>query len=490
VVQHDEEAAVEIDERHYLRNGGETLPEPGEALEWARGTRAAMVDLKFTDLFGQWQHMTLPIRAFDESAFDEGLGFDGSSIRGWQGIAESDMLLMPQAETAILDPIAEAPTLSLVCEIVDPLTREPYGKDPRQVARRAEVYLRSTGIADTAYFGPECEFFVFDEVSYELGPNRSHYAVDSPEGYWNSGKPGLGYTARPKEGYFPPAPHDTLHDLRTQMVLTLERIGIPCEFHHHEVASGGQCEIDLRFESLTRMADQVMTYKYVVKNVARAHGKTATFMPKPIFGDNGSGMHCHQSLWKDGTPLMADRSGYAGLSSLARSYVGGLLAHAPALLALCAPTTNSYRRLVPGYEAPVNLVYSQRNRSACIRIPMYSESPKAKRIEFRCPDAAANPYLAFSAMLLAGLDGIERGLDPGAPADYDLFEEAGHDVPQVPGSLAEALDALEADHEFLLRGGVFSEDLIRTWIDWKREHEVDVVRLRPHPAEFALYYDA
>jgi glutamine synthetase len=490
VVQHDEEAAVEIDERHYLRNGGETLPEPGEALEWARGTRAAMVDLKFTDLFGQWQHMTLPIRAFDESAFDEGLGFDGSSIRGWQGIAESDMLLMPQAETAILDPIAEAPTLSLVCEIVDPLTREPYGKDPRQVARRAEAYLRSTGIADTAYFGPECEFFVFDEVSYELGPNRSHYAVDSPEGYWNSGRPGLGYTARPKEGYFPPAPHDTLHDLRTQMVLTLERIGIPCEFHHHEVASGGQCEIDLRFESLTRMADQVMTYKYVVKNVARAHGKTATFMPKPIFGDNGSGMHCHQSLWKDGTPLMADRSGYAGLSSLARSYVGGLLAHAPALLALCAPTTNSYRRLVPGYEAPVNLVYSQRNRSACIRIPMYSESPKAKRIEFRCPDAAANPYLAFSAMLLAGLDGIERGLDPGAPADYDLFEEAGHDVPQVPGSLAEALDALEADHEFLLRGGVFSEDLIRTWIDWKREHEVDVVRLRPHPAEFALYYDA
>jgi glutamine synthetase len=490
VVQHDEEAAVEIDERHYLRNGGETLPEPGEALEWARGTRAAMVDLKFTDLFGQWQHMTLPIRAFDESAFDEGLGFDGSSIRGWQGIAESDMLLMPQAETAILDPIAEAPTLSLVCEIVDPLTREPYGKDPRQVARRAEVYLRSTGIADTAYFGPECEFFVFDEVSYELGPNRSHYAVDSPEGYWNSGRPGLGYTARPKEGYFPPAPHDTLHDLRTQMVLTLERIGIPCEFHHHEVASGGQCEIDLRFESLTRMADQVMTYKYVVKNVARAHGKTATFMPKPIFGDNGSGMHCHQSLWKDGTPLMADRSGYAGLSSLARSYVGGLLAHAPALLALCAPTTNSYRRLVPGYEAPVNLVYSQRNRSACIRIPMYSESPKAKRIEFRCPDAAANPYLAFSAMLLAGLDGIERGLDPGAPADYDLFEEAGHDVPQVPGSLAEALDALEADHEFLLRGGVFSDDLIRTWIDWKREHEVDVVRLRPHPAEFALYYDA
>jgi glutamine synthetase len=448
-----------------------------------------MVDLKFCDLLGTWQHMTLPVRAFDEAAFDEGLGFDGSSIRGWQGISESDMLLMPQAETAILDPAAEVPTLSLVCEIADPLTREPYGKDPRCVARRAEAHLRASGIADTAFFGPECEFFVFDEVHYELGPNRAHYCVDSPEGYWNSGRPGLGYTSRPKEGYFPPAPHDSLHDLRTQMVLTLERLGIPCEFHHHEVASGGQCEIDLRFATLTQMADQVMTYKYVVKNVARAAGKTATFMPKPIFGDNGSGMHTHQSLWKDGEPLMADGDGYAGLSPLARSYVAGLLAHAPALLAFCAPTTNSYRRLVPGYEAPVNLVWSQRNRSACIRIPMYSESPKAKRIEFRCPDASANPYLAFAAMLMAGLDGIERGLDPGAPADYDLFEDADGSVPQVPGSLPEALDALEADHDFLLRGGVFSEELIRTWIDWKRENEVDVVRLRPHPAEFSLYFD-
>ena len=479
----------ELETRHYLRNGAETLPEAGEALEWARDAQVAMVDLKFCDLLGTWQHMSLPLRALDEHAFAEGLGFDGSSIRGWQGIAESDMLLMPQADTAILDPATEAPTLSLICEILDPVTREPYAKDPRRVARRAEEHLRSTGIADTAYFGPECEFFVFDEVSYELGPNASHYAVDSAEGYWNSGKPGLGYTARPKEGYFPAAPHDRLHDLRTQMVLTLERLGIACEFHHHEVASGGQCEIDLRYETLTRMADQVMTYKYVVKNVAAANGKSATFMPKPIFGDNGSGMHTHQSLWKEGTPLMADKSGYAGLSQLARAYVGGLLAHAPALLAFCAPTTNSYRRLVPGYEAPVNLVYSQRNRSACIRIPMYSDSPKAKRIEFRCPDAAANPYLAFAAMLMAGLDGIAKGLDAGAPSDYDLFEEADGAVPQVPGSLAEAVDALEADHDFLLEGGVFTPELIETWIAWKRD-EADIVRLRPHPAEFHLYYDS
>jgi glutamine synthetase len=474
--------------KHYLANGSAEKPLPKETLEWAGQTRAQMVDLKFCDLLGTWQHVTLPISAFDESAFDEGLGFDGSSIRGWQGIAESDMLLMPDAASAVLDPFTEAPTLSLLCEIADPVTHEGYDKDPRRIARLAEEYLNETGIADTAYIGPECEFFVLDSVSYDLADHRSHYAIDSAEGHWNSGEPGLGYTVRPKEGYFPPAPHDTHHDLRTEMVLTLERLGIPCEFHHHEVASGGQCEIDLRYQTLTRMADQVMTYKYVVKNVARARGKTVTFMPKPLFGDNGSGMHTHQSLWKEGTPLMADKSGYAGLSQLARSYVGGLLAHAPALLAFCAPTTNSYRRLVPGFEAPVNLVYSQRNRSACIRIPMYSESPKAKRIEFRCPDAAANPYLAFAAMLMAGLDGIHKGLDAGKPADWDLFEE-DRGVAQVPGSLAEALDALESDHEFLLAGGVFSEELIRTWIDYKRENEVDVVRLRPHPAEFALYYD-
>jgi glutamine synthetase len=397
---------------------------------------------------------------------------------------------MPDPASAVIDPFTSAPTLSLVCEIADPITGEPYGLDPRRIARRAEEHLRDTGIADTANFGPECEFFVFDAVSFELAANRAHYSVDSVEGHWNSGAPGLGYTVREKGGYFPPAPHDTLHDLRTEIVLTLERLGIPCEFHHHEVATAGQCEVDLRFQPLTRMADQVMTYKYVVRNVARAAGKTATFMPKPIFGDNGSGMHTHQSLWKEGTPLFADRSGYAGLSHLARAYAAGILMHAPALLAFCAPTTNSYRRLVPGYEAPVNLVYSKRNRSAAIRVPMYSDSASAKRIEFRCPDAAANPYLAFAAMLMAGIDGIEHGLDPGEPADFDLFEEERNGIPQVPGSLAEALDALEHDHEFLLRGDVFSEELIRTWIDYKREAEVDAVALRPHPAEFALYFDA
>jgi glutamine synthetase len=476
---------IEKELRHYLE--GEV--EPRAALEWSRETSALMVDLKFCDLLGTWQHVSLPVAGFDESAFEDGLGFDGSSIRGWQGISESDMLLMPDASTSILDPFTEAPTLSLVCEISDPITREPYAKDPRRVAKRAEEYLRSTGIADTMYVGPECEFFVFDEVSYTSGANEARYKVDAAEGYWNSGEPGLGYTVREKHGYFPVAPHDTLHDLRTRMVLTLERLGIPCEFHHHEVATAGQCEIDLRFQSLTRMADQVMLYKYVVRNTARQAGKSATFMPKPVFGDNGSGMHTHQSLWKEGTPLFADKSGPAGLSSLARSYAAGLLAHAPALLAFCAPTTNSYRRLVPGYEAPVNLAYSSRNRSACIRIPMYSESPKAKRLEFRCPDALANPYLAFSAMLMAGLDGIEKGLDPGEPADFDLFEEE-HDIKTVPGSLDESLAALEADHEFLTKGGVFSEELIRTWIDWKRENEVDAVRLRPHPMEFSLYYDA
>src|SRR5918993_4145709 len=395
---------AELETKHYLANG--TQPDAREALEWATETRAQMVDLKFCDLFGRWQHMTLPLTSFDESAFDEGLGFDGSSIRGWQGISESDMLLVPDATSAILDPFTEASTLSLLCEIRDPLTGEAYDRDPRLVAKRAEAYLRETGIADTAYIGPECEFFVFDEVSYELGPNTSHYSVDSAEGYWNSGKPGLGNTIREKEGYFPPAPHDTLHDLRTRMVLTLERLGIACEFHHHEVASAGQCEIDLKYDSLVRMADKLMLYKYVVKNVARAAGKTVTFMPKPIFQDNGSGMHCHQSLWKGGEPLFYDEKGYAGLSDMARWYIGGLLHHAHAVIAFTNPTTNSFKRLVPGYEAPVNLVYSQRNRSAACRIPLGQRSPKAKRVEFRCPDSTSNPYLAFAAMMLAGLDGI------------------------------------------------------------------------------------
>ena len=467
---------------------GHPEPDPEEAVSWAVETKAKMVDLKFCDLLGTWQHVTLPLRALDPDSFREGLGFDASSIRGWQGIAESDMLLMPDPATAIVDPFASEPTVSFVCEIADPLTLEPYSRDPRQVARRAEAYLFETGIADASYFGPECEFFVFDSVSYSLDVNRAHYHVDSEEGHWNAGEPGLGYTLREKGGYFPVAPHDTLSDLRTRMVLQLEQLGVLCEFHHHEVATAGQCEIDMRFQTLTRMADQVMLYKYVVRNVARAAGKSATFMPKPVFGDNGSGMHVHQSLWRDGEPLFAG-DGYAGLSELARSYVAGIIAHAPALLALCAPTTNSYRRLVPGYEAPVNLVLSARNRSAAIRVPMYSDAPKAKRIEFRCPDATANPYLAFAAMLMAGLDGIERGLDPGDPADFDLFEE-DHGIAQVPGSLDEALAALEADHAFLLEGDVFTPSLIDAWIAWKREHELDAVRLRPHPAEFALYYDS
>jgi glutamine synthetase len=480
-------ADMEIELKQYIEPGPSIAPK--DALEFADGIDTKIVDLKFVDLLGRWQHVSLPLNAFDESAFEDGLGFDGSSIRGWQAIDESDMLLMPDPSTAIIDPFTADATLSLICDIRDPITGGPYDKDPRFVAHRAEEYLRSTGIADTAYFGPECEFFIFDSVAYELEPQRTGYAIDSEEAHWNSGKPGLGYQIHAKEGYFPPAPHDTHQDIRSEMVLTLESLGVSCEYHHHEVASAGQAEIDMRFESLLKMADQVMIYKYVVKNVARRNGKTATFMPKPLFADNGSGMHVHQSLWKEGTPLFADKSGYAGLSQLARSYVGGLLKHAPALLAFCAPTTNSYRRLVPGFEAPVNLVYSQRNRSACVRIPMYSESPKTKRLEFRPPDASANPYLAFSAMLMAGLDGIEKGLDAGEPADFDLYEEES-DIPQVPGSLAATLDALETDHEFLLKGGVFSEDLIRTWIDWKRENEVDYVRLRPHPAEFALYYDA
>jgi glutamine synthetase len=478
---------IDTDLKHYLEAGPKAAAK--DALDYAEEIETKIVDLKFCDLLGRWQHVSLPLNAFDESAFTEGLGFDGSSIRGWQAIDKSDMLLIPDPSTAMLDPFTAEPTLSLLCDIRDPMTGGPYEKDPRFVARRAEEYLRSTGIADTAFFGPECEFFVFDSVSYDLEPQRTGYAIDSEEAHWNSGKPGLGYLVKEKEGYFPPAPHDTLHDLRTEMVLMLERLGISCEYHHHEVATAGQCEIDMRFDSLLHMADQVMIYKYVVKNVARRAGKTATFMPKPLFGDNGSGMHVHVSLWKEGTPLFADKSGYAGVSQLARGFVGGLLKHAPALLAFCAPTTNSYRRLVPGYEAPVNLVYSKRNRSAAIRIPMYSESPKAKRLEFRPPDASANPYLAFAAMLMAGLDGIEKGLDAGEPADFDLFEEET-DIPQVPGSLAESLDALEADHEFMLKGAVFSEGLVRTWIDWKRANEVDFVQLRPHPAEFALYYDA
>lgn len=464
---------------------------PQEVLEFAKANGARFVDFKFVDLPGTWQHFSAVIDELDEALFAEGIGFDGSSIRGFQAIHESDMLLVPDPSTAVMDPFTKVPTLSLVCDVRDPLTGQPYSRDPRYVARKAEAYLKSTGIADISYWGPEAEFFVFDSVSYEQNPWGGHYSVDSSEGIWNSGKKGLGNQLRWKEGYFPVAPADTLQDLRSEMVLTMLAAGIPTEVHHHEVATAGQCEIDMRFGPLVRMADNLLMYKYIVKNVAKAHGKTVTFMPKPMFGDNGSGMHVHQSLWKDGQTLMADKAGYAGLSQTALYYIGGLLKHAPALLAIVSPTVNSYHRLVPGFEAPVNIAYSRRNRSAAVRIPMYSENPKAKRLEFRCPDPTANPYLAFAALLLAGLDGIQNKIDPGEPADFDIFEAHGATkIKQVPGSLSESLAALEADHDFLLKGDVFTKDLLETWISMKRTKEIDPIRLRPHPYEFVLYYDA
>jgi glutamine synthetase len=470
------------------------------ALAQEHGVR--MVDFKFTDLPGTWQHVGLSIHALDEEAFTEGLGFDGSSIRGFQEIQESDMVLVPDATTALIDPFHEEKTLSIVCQVIDPITREPYTRDPRYVAQKAEQYLVETGIADTCYMGPEAEFYIFDHVAFDQRANTGFYEVDSEEAYWNRGQgfgaarngtPNLGYKLRSQEGYFPAPPGDVHGDLRARMVVALESMGIRCEFQHHEVGSAGQAEIDLRFNRLLKMADQLQLQKYVIKNVARQAGKTATFMPKPLFEENGSGMHVHQSLWKGGENLMYDFDGYGLLSRESLNYIGGLLQHAPALMAFCAPTTNSYRRLVPGYEAPVNLVYSQRNRSAAVRIPVYSASPKAKRVEFRPPDPTANPYLAFSAMLMAGLDGIQNRIDPGMPVDADLFELPADElakIAHVPGSLEEALDALEDDHEFLLKGGVFTEDVVRTWIDYKRTQEVDAVRLRPHPWEFALYYDA
>ena len=469
-----------------------------EALEFARARKVAQVDLKFVDLPGQWQHFTVPINMLDESAFAEGVGFDGSSIRGFQAIQESDMLLFPDPTTAVIDPFSTSvPTLSLVCNVKDPITGESYTRDPRYVAQKAEAYLKSTGIADSSYFGPEAEFFVFDSVRFDQNQYSSYYFIDSDEAIWNSGRPNdgkmnQGHRPRYKEGYFPVAPLDTLQDLRTQMTMTLVSLGIDIETHHHEVATGGQCEIDMRFKTLTAMADQLLMYKYVIHNVASRGGKTATFMPKPLFADNGSGMHVHQSLWKNGKPLFYDANGYALISQTAKYYIGGLLKHAPALLALTSPTTNSYRRLVPGYEAPVNLVYSQRNRSAACRIPMYSKSPVSKRIEFRCPDPQCNPYLAFSAMLLAGIDGIQNKIDPGEPLDVDIFELSPEEMTKirtVPGSLQEALDALEQDHSFLLTGGVFTPDLLEMYLNLKRSREVDPVRLRPHPYEFYLYYE-
>jgi glutamine synthetase len=449
-----------------------------------------VVDVKFTDLFGQWQHFSMPIEEFSlDTALEEGMGFDGSSIRGFQSIESSDMILLADPESAIVDPVCEAPTLSLVCDVYDPITQAPYSRDPRYVARKAVEYLRASGIADDAYFGPEAEFFVFDKVMYSAGEYSSAYQVDSIEGPWNSGIFGFGHSVPHKRGYFPVAPFDTLQDLRSEMVRTMIDSGIKVEIHHHEVGTAGQCEIDMKYDKLVRMADNVQLYKYIVKNVAKKHGKTVTFMPKPIFADNGSGMHTHQSLWKDGRPLFFDKDGYAMLSQTALWYIGGILKHINALLGIVAPTTNSYRRLVPGYEAPVVIAYSARNRSAAVRIPMYSSSPKAKRIEFRCPDPAANPYLAFAAMLMAGLDGIKNQIDPGDPAEMDLFHEENIcKVQTTVGKLNESLDALEADSGFLLEGGVFTPDVLDAFISYKRIEEVAPVSLRPHPYEFLLYY--
>jgi glutamine synthetase len=453
------------------------------------------VDLRFCDLPGLWQHFTVAAEDVTEGSFVEGFGFDGSSIRGFQQIQESDMLLFPDASTAFEDPFMKVPTLVILCDIFDPVTGEAYSRDPRYVAKKAEEYLVSTGIADTAYFGPEPEFFVFDDVRFDQNQHSAFYSVDSSEGQWNTGrdeKPNLGYKPRYKEGYFPVPPMDSLQDLRTDIMLTLKEAGVDVELHHHEVASGGQCEIDLRFDSLLSMADKFLKFKYIVKNVAWQYGKSATFMPKPLFMDNGSGMHCHQSLWSKGSNTFYKEGTYADLSDTAVHYIGGILKHAPALLAFCACSTNSFRRLVPGYEAPINLIYSQRNRSACVRIPAYSKSEKAKRIEFRSPDPTANGYLAFSAMLMAGLDGIQNKLVPPDPIDKDLYDlepEEAANVALLPGSLEDVLNHLENDHEFLLKGGVFTQDLIDKWIGYKREAEVDAIRLRPHPYEFALYYD-
>jgi glutamine synthetase len=467
---------------------------PDDLLKAIKDNKIEMIDLRFTDIPGLWQHFSVPPRALDRDAIVEGVGFDGSSIRGFQEIQESDMLVVPDPAAAFLDPFAEVPTLVLICNIRDPVTGESYSRDARYVAQKAETYLTGTKIGDTSYFGPELEHFVFNGVRYDQGTNYGFYEIDAQEANWDAGAgngPSLAHKLRPKEGYFPVPPADTLQDVRTEMVLLLEKLGISVEAHHHEVATGGQGEIDMRFTTLTRMADNVMIYKYVVKGVARRRGMTATFMPKPLFGDNGSGMHVHQSIWKGKKPIFAG-DGYAGSSEVMRYYIGGLLKHAPALCAICAPTVNSYRRLVPGFEAPVNLGYSQRNRSAACRIPMYTTDPKAKRVEFRCPDPAANPYLCFAAMLMAGLDGIQHRINPADPIDknlYDLPPEEMARVPKAPGTLDAALDALEKDHKFLVEGNVFTQDVIDTYLSYKRSHEIDEIRLRPHPYEFFLYYD-
>ncbi|MBW7957292.1 MAG: type I glutamate--ammonia ligase [Deltaproteobacteria bacterium] len=467
---------------------------PKDVLKLSKEKNAKMVDFKFLDFVGIWQHFSVPVSELSEDIFEEGLGFDGSSIRGWQPIHASDMLVMPDPTTAIMDPFHETPSLSIICNIVDPITKEPYSRDPRNIATKAEAYLKSTGIGDVAYFGPEPEFFIFDDIRYSQSANQGFYHIDSVEGIWNTGReecPNLGYKPRHKEGYFPVPPTDSQEDIRSEMCLAMEQVGIRVERQHHEVATAGQAEIDMRFDSLLRMGDKLMWFKYIVKNVAKRWGKTVTFMPKPIFGDNGSGMHVHQSIWKGGKPLFAG-SEYGGMSEMALYYIGGILKHARALNAFCNPGTNSYRRLVPGFEAPINLAYSSRNRSASIRIPMYSPSPKSKRIEVRFPDPSCNGYLAFAAMLMAGLDGIQNKIHPGEPLDKDIYGLSPEELSKVPsacGSLEEALDALKKDHEFLLKGDVFTQDVIDTWIEYKKKAELDQIRLRPVPYEFALYYD-
>jgi glutamine synthetase len=454
-----------------------------------------IVDLKFVDLPGVWQHFSIPAEDLDDDLFQDGIGFDGSSIRGYQQIHESDMLLVADPETAYVDPNLEIPTLSLICNVRDPITLQPYSRDPRYIAQKAELYLKGSGVADVSYWGPELEFYIFDDVRYDQTAQSAYYFIDSDEGVWNTGRtegPNLGYKIRHKEGYFPVPPADTLQDIRSEIILHMKQVGVPVEVHHHEVGTAGQGEIDMKYAPLTKMADNVMYYKYIIRNVARKHKKVATFMPKPIFGDNGSGMHTHQSLWKGETNLFYDPQGYGLVSKTAMYYIGGLLKHAPALLAFCAPTTNSYRRLVPGYEAPVNLAYSQRNRSAAVRIPVYSKSPKSKRIEFRCPDPSANPYLCFAAQLMAGLDGVANRIDPGGPLDKDLYDlepEEAKGIKSTPGSLGEVLDALEQDHDWLLKGEVFTPDVVETWLNYKRERELAPVNLRPVPYEFFLYFD-
>ncbi|MCE5241939.1 MAG: type I glutamate--ammonia ligase [Syntrophobacteraceae bacterium] len=467
---------------------------PKEVLAFAKEQGAKMVDFKFMDFLGTWQHFSNPIGELSESDFENGYGFDGSSIRGWQPIHASDMLIIPDPATAVMDPFMAAPTLTMICNVVDPVTKERYTRDPRYIAQKAEEYLKFTGLGDAAWFGPEAEFFIFDDIRYDGGAQYGYYYIDSKEGIWNSGrdeKPNLGYKPRYKEGYFPVPPVDSQQDLRTEMVLMMEQVGLTVECQHHEVATAGQAEIDMKASTLVKMADHLQWYKYVVKNVAFRNGKTVTFMPKPLFGDNGSGMHIHISIWKEGKPLFAGDK-YAGLSQMALYAVGGILKHSAAICAITNPTTNSYKRLVPGYEAPVNLAYSSRNRSASLRIPMYSASPKLKRIEVRFPDPSCNGYLAFSALLMAALDGIENRIDPGEPLDRDIYamspEELAN-VPSTPGSLEEALNSLEKDHEFLLKGDVFTEDVVQKWIEYKRANEVDALRMRPHPHEFKLYFD-